>query len=1015
MARNLAHMATGQIIDGVFASEAIDSSGEILDIEGCDISTLDKDGIANYEHREGDKSDPRGGNNGEEIVGKILYAIKIMKESDCETDRQRDYWQRIGRIPFIYGMVRLYDGAGHSGAQALAAQIRDHHANGEPALVRFSIEGATLERKGNRLVQCVARRVALTLKPCNRTAISGLIEDPKAPLGFDKKPSKQEKQVSDILSGLMDDRRDTEDAKKRENEHPSYRRLGGTVELACVPMIKDEADLKQALLILQFAKVAKALDAGSYAGAPSTLTGGAALQREDLRGRAMAALRDYGKKKFDKGEFRAFAKTRLPEANDEFIDHFADIAEDYHVKLKKAASDDRDSSEMRNEDASFDPGAMDFPTGEDDPGAYLDDQPKYNLEKPDGVEAPWLSRDPRRVGGAKKTPAPKKSTAVAAKKPVPKKAASKKASTDTGKEAKIESAPWTIRGVPASIPNVDNPVFDEETGTLHTPHGSFPMYIPSRDPQPGAKESFHNLMNDPKINEFHNYAMHNWTRMNTLLKQGKLPPEVLMHATLFSQLSPNTPVPIQELMYGHLVDSMKQRGVDARSPNFAGLRNDWTGRDRGSQLPEHSRDYYENLSGIRLGQDSYLTEPKPGAANAGRSGENLVPVIDKDGNKVVRRKAGEVASFQLAHNKFKNMAQYHKLHKPLFDLINRHRDDARAGVSEMMDHKIKASNWNAKRQRDVDKGRPDIGEYTGGPIVNGLAPKTARYTYGMLGGGNVHVPDTHFTRYLFGLEKGKDNATIENLKKVLWNGRNSHILEGIDRYYAKHHDAVHHMMQHPQFAPHFQGNAENAIFPSFWKNWVAIAPHERARGMQTGAFNEVTDHRPFWEATNPYVDAANAKLGKSEEDSVDLAESTVKQHHEWVQKYGEVPAMMLYYRHLVPKLLAPQRARDRQATVRKMQGWSIDLRKATHDIQAEKDEAEKNKVEFGGKEVVPGHAKAADGDYDLLHEDHNNFYAVPKGTHPNDYSGKLSRLPKEKQDTHFSVSRRPSILVSDLE
>ena len=31
-------MSTEMLLDGPFASEAIDSSGEILDIEGCDIS-----------------------------------------------------------------------------------------------------------------------------------------------------------------------------------------------------------------------------------------------------------------------------------------------------------------------------------------------------------------------------------------------------------------------------------------------------------------------------------------------------------------------------------------------------------------------------------------------------------------------------------------------------------------------------------------------------------------------------------------------------------------------------------------------------------------------------------------------------------------------------------------------------------------------------------------------------------------------------------------------------------------
>ena len=215
----------------------------------------------------------------------------------------------------------------------------------------------------------------------------------------------------------------------------------------------------------------------------------------------------------------------------------------------------------------------------------------------------------------------------------------------------------------------------------------------------------------------------------------------------------------------------------------------------------------------------------------------------------------------------------------------------------------------AKRARGIKAGKADIGEYTAGPAVQGLAPKTARYTMGMLGAGDVTVPDTHFARYLFGLHKGPDSNSINYLKNVLWNPNGAETLNAIDRYYNQHHDAVKHMQAHPHFGHLFQEDPMQANFPAFWKNWVSIAPHEAARGMagRAGeAQNEQTDHRPFWEAINPHIEQAMKSENEGQDEDVlhHLAYQTAMQHAAWVEKYGEMPAMMLYYAHLVPKLLA---------------------------------------------------------------------------------------------------------------
>jgi len=796
------------IIDGVFASEAIDSSGEILDVEGCDISDMEQgSGVLNWEHR----GDDAAGASANDIIGKVVFCKKIFGPEDCTDSRQLEYWQKI-QLPMIYGICRLFDGSGHPGAIAAAAMIRDYQKNGEPLLIRYSIEGTTLEKEkgGNRLLRSIARRVAATIKPCNKSCHSGVIADPNDPT-----------------------------VKKQEHAHPNFTPLGGSMEWEGKPEI-DSPEIR------------KALEAGNYNSAPGTLTGGSALQREDagLRNRVKAAVRDWDRKT----PFRKFLKHRLPEASDGFIDRFADLVHDYTVKkaLKETVRE------------------------------YL---VKKIVEK--AKAAP-------KAKASKPAPEPKAAKAPKAAKPAPAPA------PEPESDVEVESdGPLTIKGKPVQLnPGIEKPHFDENTGVLHTPRGSFPLYIPSRDRDTAdAGQKFANIMADPKVEKFHDYAMENWAKVHQHLKAGTLPPEVVMHGVLFSQLSPNTPVPMQEMMYAHLVDSMKATGADPRQPGFSDkLKQDWFNRDQPQKFPDHSPEHWARL------------------------GDQLRNKID---SKLTGRKAGEIGGFMLANNKMKNMDQYHSLHNSLTELIGRHRADARSGVEELMHHKTQAGNWENKRRLRTEKGQTDIGPYTAGPSVPGLATKTARYTYGMLGGGNVTVPDTHFSRYLFGLDKRQDGATIRHLRnEVLWNPNNAHIMGAIDRYYGQHHDAVKHMLQHPRWGHLFKDNPEDAIFPAFWKNWVGIVPHEASRGMKTGGFNEATDHRPFWDAVGPYMNKSETGI------DTNLAAQTAKTHAQWVEKYGEMPALLMYFHYLVPQLLASSEKAAKAQQIVKFEEAAIELSKA---------------------------------------------------------------------------------------
>jgi hypothetical protein len=314
-----AKTSTGMLIDGVFASEAIDSSGEILDIKGLDITDFEEGkGNFNYEHQGHDDKDANGKskNQGQEIVGKIVYAKKIYEAKDCTNEREKMFWDKV-KLPFLYGVGRLYDGAGHDGAKALAAIIRDSVANEEPLVVGFSIEGSTLDKdaKTNRLKSTLARRVAITLRPCNKTAIADLLADPNAPDGYPTASA-----TTDLIAMVSS----PQQAKKSEIQDPLYTRLGGSEAVYGVGIFK-------------------ALSAGNYNVSPGSLTGGAALQVSELStkkkndpkevmARVVKAYADWNRK----DNFREYLTKQMEDVSPEFLEHYIDTVERNIFKIRKA-------------------------------------------------------------------------------------------------------------------------------------------------------------------------------------------------------------------------------------------------------------------------------------------------------------------------------------------------------------------------------------------------------------------------------------------------------------------------------------------------------------------------------------------------------------------------------------------------------------------------------------------------------------------------------------------------------
>ena len=161
----------GTFIHGIAASEHIDSAGERIIISGVDISSLTKDGVFNYEH----KSDTAGS-----IVGKILEAKKILKRAGCDNEYHKYFWDKV-KMPFVYVAGELFDSVGHGSAKDVAAMLKyDKNLNKEEtkALVNFSIEGSRLQKDGSNILKCIARKVTVTITPCNKMAQAEQMDAP---------------------------------------------------------------------------------------------------------------------------------------------------------------------------------------------------------------------------------------------------------------------------------------------------------------------------------------------------------------------------------------------------------------------------------------------------------------------------------------------------------------------------------------------------------------------------------------------------------------------------------------------------------------------------------------------------------------------------------------------------------------------------------------------------------------------------------------------------------------------
>jgi ribosomal protein S27E len=140
-------------IFGCAGTEDIDKVGESVKLDGMDISEIH---LFNDEH----ESDTMF-----QVLGKITEAKKIYSEKDIKDEFQKKAWDRMKR-PFLYVRGKIADEEGHPNAAAAASLIRFAVKNPD-FRIGLSVEGSTLERRGNDLVKTKVKNVALTVKPAN--------------------------------------------------------------------------------------------------------------------------------------------------------------------------------------------------------------------------------------------------------------------------------------------------------------------------------------------------------------------------------------------------------------------------------------------------------------------------------------------------------------------------------------------------------------------------------------------------------------------------------------------------------------------------------------------------------------------------------------------------------------------------------------------------------------------------------------------------------------------------------
>lgn len=152
-------------IDMIAGSQLRDTQGEMLSVEGADISELEAGkGRFNDNHGKGFFNS----------IGRITGARKIFKAEDCEDERHKYYWDKV-KAPYVYVKGYLYDDdQDHMNARAAAAILRNIHREDAPLKLKASVEGGILargEKDEKLLASTKIHSIALTFTPANNATL----------------------------------------------------------------------------------------------------------------------------------------------------------------------------------------------------------------------------------------------------------------------------------------------------------------------------------------------------------------------------------------------------------------------------------------------------------------------------------------------------------------------------------------------------------------------------------------------------------------------------------------------------------------------------------------------------------------------------------------------------------------------------------------------------------------------------------------------------------------------------
>ena len=445
--------------------------------------------------------------------------------------------------------------------------------------------------------------------------------------------------------------------------------------------------------------------AGMTSGAPSTLEGGAALQREDSRlhqhdfkNKLRASIRDMGVEVVGKAAMLKFFKWQLPEVNETFLDHFTDLVAD--IKARPAVLD----SLMAKWEL-----------------------PMVKAEEGEPTEAPATEAKPKKPRATRppkeKPPLP---MPVEQYKPTPEAANPMDAPPlAPGKGRWAKEVQKELRGGVLFTPALPQGIKLHDWGSDPLMNSIIDAHDEAKSPNltPEQRENILTFVHRPWAR-----AMKSWTVMNKLAQAGNLPASVISHAAIFAAMSPNTSVPIQELYFGHYMD-------------FKSKHPDIFTNPQGVQAQDAIA-FHNHLNSVEQPAffPSYYAPGGPGAMKYGE--ERSRPAA---GTKAFL--ARQNATLE-SRPQGKPLLNYHKVHPTLTALHKLTKDDGRSFVDYIMQQK-KA--------------------HGPGAFMYGFGPKLARYMGLMAGMGNMIVPDRHMMRSLFNLslaQKPEFNAVQGTLAEI---------------------------------------------------------------------------------------------------------------------------------------------------------------------------------------------------------------------------------------------------------